>query len=138
MVSCGFFPNWCKSQTTPSHVVSVLGFILDTCKMIISLDIKKEVNVLTSLMPTLHSSITIHQIACLIGKLISVMWVLPRGKMYYRCLEHDKLQALHAKNWHWNSHCKLSVTSKNAIRWWICNLPGARQSFIETNPTISL
>ena len=73
MVSCGFLPNISKSSLIPKQRLSVLGFILNSAKMTISLDTQKEKHVMELLQLSLTTSLSIRQVARLISKLISIM-----------------------------------------------------------------
>ena len=133
-ISCSFLPNYEKSCMVPSQKVTVFSFELDSVKMVISISKDKEKKILELIKITLTSQHTIRQIAKLIGKLISIMRVLPRGKQFYRSLEHDKLWALRKHKGCWDSECILSLKSHIDLLWWCHNIPGAQASLKKTNP----
>ena len=134
LVACSFIPNLSKSSLVPSQQVSMLGFELNSVTMTIQISKEKEKNILELIHITLTADRTIWQLARLIGKLISIMRVLPQGKQHYRSLEHDKLHGLHTTGWKWYSFCTLSMHSQTDLLWWLHNIPGAVCSLWETNP----
>ena len=134
LVSCGFIPNLSKSSLIPSQQVSMLGFELDSITITIKISKEKENNIIELIKLTLTSERSIRQVAKLIGKLISIMRVLLRGKQHYRSLEHDKLNRLHSTKLNWDSPCKLNINSQTDLLWWLHNIPGAVCSLRTTNP----
>ena len=106
--------------------------------MCISISENKSQNILTMIREHLTSVHSICQVAHLIGKLISIFRVLPRGQQYYRALEHDKLTTLHATAWRWDSDCPLTVDSDICLLWWLHNIPGASRKITKTSPDLTI
>ena len=79
------------------------------------------------------NALTTRQVAKLVGKLISIMKVLPRGKPFLRPLECNKLEALYNSHWNWDSPCLLSHDRELCLLWWCQNIPS---TCTKTNHTI--
>ena len=138
LTSCGFLLNLSKSCLVPSQQVSVLGFDLDSVTMSITISENKSQNILNMIREHLTSVHSVRQVARLIGKLISIFRVLPRGQQYYRPLEVDKLSALRENFGKWDEKCPLSYDSQCCLLWWSHNIPGARRSITRHPPDLIL
>ena len=125
-----------KSSLIPVQQVSVLGFDLNSVTMSISISHKKSTNILTMIRDHLTSTHSVRQVACLIGKLISIFHVLPRGQQYYRALEHDKLNALCEHSGQWDQPCPLSFESEICLFWWLHNILGAHRLITRDPPDL--
>ena len=118
----------------PSHVVTALGYVIDSLKMIVSLPQKKEDDVLSHCNALYCSqSSTIRYVARVLGKLIACFPVLPHGRAPYQFLERDKVHALQLNNSNYNSIMSLSWNAKKELLWWMQNLPAAAAP-IHTGP----
>ena len=67
----------------------------------------------------------ISEVAELIGILVSNFPGPQFGQLYYRSLEHDKMNALICSKGNYNAHMKLSFQSMIELDWWISNMPFA-------------
>ena len=57
--------------------------------------------------------------AKIIGLCVSLFPCIPRGKMYYRGMEHSKLQALQKNKFKWGKLMTFSDQDKIAMKWWL-------------------
>ena len=122
----GFLINSKKSMPEPSHVVTALGYVINSMKMLISLPQKKEYDVLHHCDTLYRSqSSTIRYVAQVLGKLIACFPVLPDGRTHYHFLERDKVHALQLNNSNYNCIMSLSWNAKKELLWWMQNLPAA-------------
>ena len=76
----------------PSQTVEVLGFIVDSITMTVSLSIKKADKIFTIIHDILNSElISIRKSAMVIGKVIARFPATPLGPLNYRYLERQKI-----------------------------------------------
>ena len=69
------------------------------------------------------SSITVRQLACLIGLFISCLHAIPLGKLHYHSLEICKLTGLKKGRKKYSAPCALTPPAIEDIRWWMTALP---------------
>ena len=139
VTSCGFLPNLKKSQLIPSQCITILGTVVDSVKMIIYLPKEKERKILSLIKHTLEvHHMTIHELACIIGKLISCTAVCPLGRLYYRSLERVKLQYLKLNGIKWDSNCRLSEAARIELNCWLKNLENSCTPIFHPNPHLTL
>ena len=92
MVPLGFIPHPEKCVLIPSQTVEVLGFIVDSITMTVSLSIKKADKIFTIIHDILNSElISIRKSAMVIGKVIACFPATPLGPLNYRHLERQKM-----------------------------------------------
>ena len=127
MVKHGFIINKKKSKPKPSHCVQVLGYMVDSRKMIVFLPKKKEDDVIMHCKQLLTSQhISIRYLARVIGKVVSVFPAMPLARAHYRHLEWDKNASLRNNGFDFNRNCSLSFESLQDLKWLINNIPGAQ------------
>ena len=139
LVGCGFLPNLKKSKLVPAQKIQILGALVDSVNMTVSLPPHKERDMLSLLSDCLTCHhLTIRSLARLIGKLISCTIACPLGTMYYRNLERTKLRALRLSAWNWNATCRLSTECKQEMTWWLDNIPHCSAPIFRPNPRLTL
>ena len=67
--------------------------------------------------------ITIREVVCILGKLISSLPASKFGALYYRYLENDKITALKHNFGDFDKLMTLSDDAKNDFEWWLKDLP---------------
>ena len=91
--SLGFTIHPDKSVFILSQRLVLLGFIIDSVAMTITLTPEKTLKVKEACATLLGQGLpTIRQVACVIGKIISSFSGVTYGELYYRALEHTKPQ----------------------------------------------
>ena len=93
----GFHIHPTKSVLTPSHILTFLGFILNSLEMTVSPTqekIQKTTGACRNLMNMINPPI--FEVAKVIGILVSNFPGVELGPLHYRTLEHDKTSALAA------------------------------------------
>ena len=136
LVSCGFLPNYRKSQLQPTQVLTILGFVVDSVSMTIALPRDKIEKMLTLVNNALiHPRMLVRDLAHLIGKMISCFPALPFGRLYYRPLEHVKIEALFRNKYNYDSYVTIDGACCQCLEWWTLNLPHAVAPIRLFNPT---
>ena len=137
LVSCGFIPNWKKSQLVPSQSITILGFLVNSVTMTISLPESKIRSMLELISGALSNpTMSIRHLAKLIGKLISCFPALPHGRMYYRALERFKNYSLGCNKYNFKVCVTLDPASLWCLAWWRRNVPDAVAPIrLLTNPS---
>jgi len=92
--SLGFTIHPEKSVSIPSQRLVLLGFIIDSVAMSITLTPDKAQSVREACLSLMKGTPTIRDVARVIGKIISSFPGVMYGPLYYRSLEHDKTSAL--------------------------------------------
>ena len=96
--SLGLLIHHEKSLDIPSQIATVLGFIINSLDMTISLTTEKKTSLLELCHKTMQSNqIMIRDLPRLIGKLISSFPGVAYGPLFYRDLEMAKTEALKLK-----------------------------------------
>jgi len=103
--SLGFTIHPDKSVLIPSQRLVLLGFIIDSVAMTITLTPEKALKVKEACATLLgQGRPTIQQVACVIGRMISSFPGVMYGQLYYRVLEHTKTTALKTAKGHFDDH----------------------------------
>lgn len=129
LASLGFEVNVKKSQVIPSHVITYLGFVLDTKDMTVSLpgSKKKSLSRLIAnwLSPT-HSP-SIRELASLVGLLNSVRPAVPSALLFSGALQAARTAAKAVPRTLWDSPLPpLPPTAWRELAWWreLLSTPG--------------
>ena len=119
----GFYIKIDKSEIIPKQQITFLGVIIDSVHMTITLTIEKKQTILNlctaaRLAPTL----TIRELAKLIGNLVASMEAVPYGRLFYRQLERDKTKSLQQNKGSFEVKITLSDFSEKELTWWENNI----------------
>ena len=88
----GFVINLKKCQIVPTKRIRILGFVIDSEKMIITLTEEKKQKPKTLVINLLRiNKPTIRYLAKVIGTIISCMPAAILGSLFYRYLENEKV-----------------------------------------------
>ena len=131
----GFLINVPKSRPMPSQSVTILGFIVDSVTMLITLPQEKihsTMQLIQSHLSNRHT--TARALAKLIGTLIAIFPTCPLGRAHYRSLERIKLTALNANAWNWNTPCFITQAAVRDLKWWLRTLPTTSAPIRRSNP----
>lgn len=123
----GFYIHPEKSILYPSQEITYLGFTLNSVHMTVKLTNEKAIKIQQECISIIKlRTITIRQVARLLGLIVSsfpgVMW----GPLHYRKLEGEKINALAKAKGNFDAFMQLSPTAKDDISWWASNV---RDSF---------
>ena len=124
-----------KSIFTPTQSLKHLGFILNSCKMEVSLSDKKREKIVELCKQMLQKkSITIREAAKLIGTLVAVFPAVEYGPLYYREMEKTKIIAL--KQFHsYEAKIKFNEKCILEIQWWLKEGLKSKKPISHGNPT---
>ena len=117
----GFKINYDKSVLTPTQNIRHLGFNLNSRNLTVTLPPDKQSLLKLKCKTLLNSaqSTSIRQVASLVGLLIANCQGCKWGKLYYRDLERDKIQALKSNSGNFDKNMKISERGLDNIRWWL-------------------
>ena len=102
-----------KSVFIPSQRLVLLGFIIDSVAMTITLTPEKALKVKEACATLLgQGPTTIRRVACVIGKIISSFPGVMHGQLYYRALEQAKTAALKTARGDFDSEMSLTEDCK--------------------------
>ena len=124
--SPGFIVHPEKSVFVPTKCIEYFRFIINSENMTISLsDIKKEkirslcTEILNEEFPVIRT------VASLLGKFSSSFPAVQFGRLHYRALERDKIEALKFKKGNFDKKMTISSSGKDDIYWWLNNISTA-------------
>jgi len=114
-------PN--KSILTPTQNITFLGFDINTIKMTITLTYKKKEKIKYLCETSLSlKSITVRNLATVIGNLVAAFPSVTYGKLHYRHLEAEKIAAVKYSKQNFDSTLILTKKSKLELLWWKNNI----------------
>ena len=118
----GFDINLKKSQIVPIQRIRILGFVIDSVKMIVTLTREKKQKLKTLVLNLLRiNKPTIRYLAKVIGTIISCMPAALLGPLFYRYLENDKVTSLRLNKGNFDAPAKISPEGKQELEWWLKN-----------------
>lgn len=126
-----------KSVLEPTQQLHHLGFILDSTTMTVSLgeQKKKHIKDMIKLALKLDSSLTVRNLAQLIGTLVASFPAITYGPLFYRSLECIKINTL-ARHYNFDNFVSLSETCKQDLRWWLEEGIHSRKPISHGNPDV--
>ena len=128
-----------KSVFNPSQQLVILGFVLNSVNMTITLTREKALalqTVCTSLLNT--ASPTIREVAQVLEKIVSSFPGVMYGTLYYRHIEYDKTCALRNNQWNFDRRMSLLANAKSELEWWIANVMTAENVMTRGQPSCEL
>ena len=137
-----FFAHPTKSVFEPTQTFEFLGFLFYSLTMQVKLSPRKTERLIHECQRVLSTtSLSIQDLASLIGSLVSTFPGVQFGPLHYRTSEHDKNLTLLCSNYNFEANVVLSPASKLDLNWWIRSLPtffreidhGQPQVFIYTD-----
>ena len=119
----GFVINLKKSQIVPTQKIRILGFVIDSVKMIITLTEEKKQKLKTLVLNLLRiKKPTIRYLAKVIGSITSFMPAAILGPLFYRYFENDKVTSLRLNKGNFDAPAKISSEGKQELEWWLENI----------------
>ena len=131
----GFIVHQKKSIFEPVQKLQFLGFLIDSIKMIVTLPEEKIKKVSEACLQLLKkSNASIQELASVIGLIVSTFSAVQYGKLHYRCLELQKINAL--KNCAGDYNGKTDITSdmKQELNWWVDNIENQFRNIDQGTP----
>lgn len=110
-----------KSVFNPSQQLVILGFVLNSVTMTITLTREKALAV-----------------ACVLGKIVSSFPGVMYGSLHYRHTEQEIIRALRNNQWNFDKHMSLSLRAKSELQWWVVNVMTAKNVMTRDAPTCTL
>ena len=119
----GFTINFEKSFLESKQEIVFLGLVFNSTKMTITLTDDKKEKIKGLCQNILHDTlITIRGLASLIGNFTAAFSAMPFGKLHYRNLERQKLEALKVSKGDFDKKVIISIASLDDLQWWLDNI----------------
>ena len=120
----GFTIHDAKSITVPSQIAKILGFILNSRNMTLSMVPEKAdcIKAKCHNLLQLQGPAQIGEVASVVGLMISSFTGVNYGPLCYRPLENIKTDALQANGWDLEGKVMFSPPCKQDLLWWIANV----------------
>ncbi len=139
LTELGFIVHPEKSVFTPQQEITFLGFVINTQSMTVSLPDAKKQEILQDCTNLLSAtSITIRQVAGVIGKMVAAFPAVEYGPLHYRNMEIDKTAALKANKGHFDRPMNISGAAITDIQWWIENVQISSKVIFRGTPELTL
>ena len=124
LILLGFMIHPEKSIITPTQIIEFLGFVLNSILMIVKLTDRKAEKIMKLCIHFCHKgkAFTIREVASLIGSLISSCPGVGYGRLHYRNIKRDKINALKSQKGNFEAKMSLSHESLEELAWWIQNV----------------
>lgn len=135
----GFVINPDKSNFEPSHEVTFVGFVLNSVRMTVRLTEKKALSLRDTAHGIVHdNSVTILQVAQLVGKMVASFPAVMYGELFYRQIDMEKTQALADSKGNFEAKMTLSKSAREDLNWWIDNIMHASRPVSLPMPSVTL
>jgi len=122
-LSLGFTVNSEKSALVPTQELTFLGFLLNSHLMTVTMSQEKKEKLKSLCLEALNNEPhTIRFVARVIGKIVSSLPGVDFGRLHYRSLERDKIQALSLNNGDFEGLMYISSLAKEELKWWSENV----------------
>ena len=108
-----------KSCFVPNHLITFMGFIIDSITMTVyqtSEKIEKIIHTCQGLLEYAHP--TIREVASTLGLLISNFPAAKLGPLHFRSLDKNKTEALRLNKGNFDAFMQLSELLRNDLQWW--------------------
>ena len=130
----GFHIHPKKSVFLLTQVITFLRFEINTANMTISLTKAKKNKIKNLCVNALsNSTLTICQVASILGNIAASFEAVPYGRLHYRYLEQNKIMALREARGNFESLCIITSEASNGIIWWRDNILDAIASLYPTH-----
>ncbi|CAB4033662.1 Hypothetical predicted protein, partial [Paramuricea clavata] len=128
------------TKITPTQIIEFLGFVLNSILMIVKLTDRKAGKITKLCIHFCHKgkAFTIREVASLIGSLISSCPGLGYGRLHYRNIERDKINALKSQKGNFEAKMSLSHESLEDLAWWIKNVKFQHRNIQHGSPNTVL
>ena len=137
--SLGFIVHLEKSVLEPTHCIQYFGVIIDSAQITVTLTPERMADLRSCCKTMLtRNSLTIRDVAKVIGKIVEDFPAVIYGPLYYRQLEKEKKTALTQNKGDSDSHMHLSKLAKEELPWCVNNLPSACNDIQQSDPEITL
>ena len=111
----GFTIHPIKSSFVPSQEIIFLGFVIHTQHMTITLTNKKKVKIHKYAKKLLAGTPIIREVTKFLGNLSASFEAVTYGRLLYRLIEIDKINALKLSKGKFDAPCVLSPTAEDEI-----------------------
>ena len=135
----GFILHDEKSATIPAQQLVLLGFVLNSVSMTVSLTSERSRKLKVACEHLYNETKpTIHEVAHVVGLMVASFLAVPYAQLYYRSLEIDKCDALRNNQGNFDAKMTLSYQSKQDLLWWAASIEGSQKSISQGNPDITI
>lgn len=125
----GFYVHYDKSVLIPTRKIVFLGFDIDTVNMTVSLTVEKKQKIKDYCIKLLtKSTVSIREVAKLLGNIAASFEGVEHGRLFFRNLEHDKIISLKTAKGNFEAVCQISEEGRRDIEWWRDNIIHASKS----------
>ena len=137
--SLGLIAHPDKSVFEPFQQLVILGFVLNSVTMTVTLTREKALSLQRACQTLLNTALpTIREVACVLGKIVSSFPGVMYGPLHYRHTEHDKIRALRNNQWNFDKRMSLSRIARSELEWWVDNAVTAKNVMTRDVPMHTL
>ena len=133
----GFIINIDKSVLKPTQQLTFLGYIFDSRSMEIRIGSDKINTMKDACEELLHKDrISIREVARVVGLMVAYSEGADFGRLHYRHLERDKIEALKQNYGDFDRNMTISKDGWENILWWAKNAHSQSKKIWRGNPTV--
>lgn len=134
----GFYPNYDKSNLSPTQTLVHLGFMWDSVNMKVSIPIDKHMKVVSKASFLLQNKMTLRQLSSFVGLVCSLQFAFNQAPLHYRFLQLRLIYYLKRKL-DWDTVLNLDPLALQDLLWWAnCKFPLAASSLTPSEPDFTL
>lgn len=137
MIKLGFIIHKTKSVLVPTQDIVFLGNIIHSKDMTVTLPHEKVLLIVQeclSLSKRIYE--TIRKVARVLGLLVSTFSAVEYGRLHYREIEKEKIQALKTSKGDFDSEMIVTENMKIDLLWWVSNLASQERNINHGNAQI--
>ena len=126
-----------KSVLFPTQEIVFVGFLINSVKVTVRLTPEKVNDIIANCVEVINcKSITIRNLAKLIGKLVTSEPAIQYAPLYYKSLEIEKDFVLRQNKGNFDAETSISNESKACLQWWVDNIKSSSKPIIRPQPDI--
>ena len=112
-----------KSVLLPTQQLILLGFLLNSKDMTISLTPERATKLKTACLKLMgKANLTIHEVAHVVGLMVASFPGNTYGPLFYRTLDNTKIEALKTSKGSFQGKVQLPCHVQSDLQWWVDNI----------------
>lgn len=136
--SLGFYPNFSKSNLSPTRQLTHLGFSWNTVDMTLSIPRGKHEKIVSCANHLLSNRVTLRKLASFIGLANSFYPAFKSAPLHYRALQFNYAHYI-KMNTPWDVYIGLDAEARRDLLWWsTCTFPLPPSSLSAPQSNVSL
>lgn len=133
----GFTVHPDKSVLIPSHVLTYLGFIINSLLMNVTLSYEKAEKIRVKCLNLLKKQVcSIRELSEVIGTLVAAEPAVDCAPLYIKRMEHHKDKGLKLTRGNFEGQIPVNDVVKDDLEWWVQNVHSLDRKLIRDDPSV--